>query len=211
MTWFTGDIADTVTAGLRSRAAADDAEAAVYSIDALDELALHPLLHAGLAAGGWGVHPEQRYPGARTRRRRSEGERCDVVLTPDGRPLGDPLRAGTLFDPADAAEVDEAYWLEIKSVAQFEVGGAFRRYSAELLGTVTRDVRKLAGDDAIRHAGLLLVLFTRDRETAEHDLHAWHGRCLSKALPAAVPAIRGFPLRDRLGNGWCAMAVVGVK
>lgn len=211
--WFTGDIADAAAAGLQRAAAADDAQGAVYSIDARDELGLHPLLHAALreADTGWGVHPEQRYPGHRGTRRRSEGPRCDVVLTPRGRPLVDPLRAGTLFDAGDAAEVEEAYWLEVKSVAQFESDGPFRRYSAELLGTVTRDVKKLAGDEAIRHAGLLLVLFTADQATAEHDLGVWHDRCLRKALPASAPAMRGFPLRDRLGNGWCAVAVFGVK
>ena len=45
-----------------------------------------------LAAQPWGlgVHREQRYPADRARRRESEGERCDFVLTPDGRPLAAP-------------------------------------------------------------------------------------------------------------------------
>lgn len=211
MHWFTGDIADAVEAGLRRRALEADAEQAVYGIDALDELGLHPLLHEALRAPGWGVWPEQRYPDDRHRPRRSEGRRCDVVLTADGLPLRDPRVKGTLFDQTPAADPGDAYWLEIKTVSQFETGGPFPRYSSELLAPVARDVTKVWNDGLIRYGGLLIVLFTADPQVAEHDLLAWMRRCLDRGLPVGPPAMRGFAITDRIGNGWCQIGVFGVR
>jgi len=211
MLWSPADIVDAVAAGLMERARADDLEQAVYGFDALDELGLHPLVHAAFRGAGYGVWPEQRYPGGWARSRKSEGLRCDVVLTRDGLPLRDPEMKATLFGQQPAADADEAYWLEIKTVAQFETSGPFRRYSAELLSPVVEDVKKLAGDEMIRHAGLLLVLLTESREVAEHDLLAWHKRCLDRGYPVAAPAVRGFRITERIGNAWCAAAVFGVR
>jgi hypothetical protein len=214
--WSIDELADAVAAGLERRARAEDLEQVVYGFDALDELGLHPLIQEGLRAAGYGVWPEQRYPGDRQRRKRSEGRRCDVVLTPGGRPLRDPLAEATLFapgedDPGGPVFEEAAYWLEVKAVAQFEPAGPFRRYSAELLQPVSKDLVKLATDEGIRHAGLLLVLMTVDRATAEHDLRAWHERAMHKGLPVHPPAVRGVRLTDRIGNGWCGVAVFGVR
>ncbi|MEL7087724.1 MAG: hypothetical protein AAGL98_04675, partial [Planctomycetota bacterium] len=196
---------------LRRRAAEDDADQAVYGFDALDELGLHPLVRDALTTRGYGAWPEQRYPGHWHKKKKSHGLRCDLVLTPDGLPLRDPAIKDTLFDAQPAVDADRAYWLEIKTVAQFETGGAFRRYSAELLQPVTKDVQKIWSDGVIRHGGLLLVLFTQTQEIAEHDLAAWHTRCLDKGFPVGPPAVRGFAITDRVGNGWCAVAVFGVR
>ncbi len=209
--WSVADLADAVEAGLLARRAADDAEQAVYGFDTLPELGLQPLIYAALRAAGFGVHPEQRYPGEWAKRRKSEGKRCDAVLTRAGLPLRDPSLRGTLFGAGDAEDADTAFWLEVKTVAQFETGGPFRRYSAELFAPVTKDVKKLWSDGAIRFAGLLLVLFTRDAGVAEHDVAAWHARCLDKGIPVVAPSVRGFPINDRIGNGWCAVALFGVR
>ena len=211
MRWSTADIADAVAVGLRHAAGEDDVGQAVYSIDALDELGLHPVVRDGLRQAGLGVWAEQRYPGHWHKARRSEGLRCDLVLTPDGLPLADPAAADTLFAGEAAVSPEAAYWLEVKTVSQFTPDGPFRRYSAELLSPVTQDVKKLYTDPVLQHAGLLLVLFTRDRDTAERDLLAWHTRCLDRGYPAGPPATRGFAINDRIGNGWCAVAVFGVK
>ncbi|MCC7146551.1 MAG: hypothetical protein IT443_08905 [Phycisphaeraceae bacterium] len=211
MPWSTADIADIVAAGLRRQAEREDAEQAVYGFDSRDELGLHPLIRQALADEGLGVWPEQRYPGDRARARRSEGKRCDLVLTADALPLRDPLVTGTLFDQQPAADPLDAYWLEVKTVAQYEISGPFKRYSAELLATVTEDVKKIWSDTMVRHGGLLLVLFTADQAVAEHDLAAWHSRCLDKGYLLATPSIRGFAIGDRIGNGWCAVAVFGVR
>ncbi len=218
--WSTAEIADALEAGLKRRAMADDAEHAVYGFDAQDELGLHPILKKALqgqgdagegAPGEWGVLTEQRYPGHWAKRKKSEGLRCDLVLTPSGLPLRDPELKGTIFNTVEACDAEDAYWLEVKTVAQFETGGAFRRYSAELLNPVTKDVTKLWNDGVIRHAGLALVLFTADAEVAEHDILAWHERCVRKGLPVQVPAVRGLSITDRIGNAWCAVAVFGVR
>lgn len=211
MRWSPAEIADAVHAGLRTRAREDDLEQAVYGFDALDELGLHPLIHAALRQTGFGVYPEQRYPTDWIRPRRSEGKRCDIVLTPERRPLREPQIKGTLFDTPGAVDPEEAYWLEIKTVAQYETKGPFGRYTAELLEPVAADVKKLWNDPLIYHAGLLLVLFTGAREIAEHDLVTWHRRCLDRGYPVAPPAVRGFEITERIGNGYCAVAVFGVR
>lgn len=210
--WSTSEIADAIGASLRARAAADDAEQAVYGFDALAELQLHPLVQQGLRDAGFGVWPEQRYPGHWTKKKKSEGVRCDVVLTPrPDLPLRDPELKGTLFGATEATDAEGAYWLEIKTVAQHETGGPFARYGAELLSPVARDVKKIWQDGVIRHGGLLLILFTENQQTADHDLLAWHTRCLDRGYPVSPPAVRGFPITDRIGNRWCAAAVFGVR
>ncbi len=205
------DIADAVEAGLRRRARDDDAEQAVYGFDALDELRLHPILRDALLAEGFGVWPEQRYPGDWHRARKSEGLRCDLVLTPNGLPLRDPDLRGTLFAHTPATDPEDACWLEVKTVAQYETSGPFRRYSTELFSPVAHDVKKIWNDGLIRMGGLLLVLFTESRTVAEHDLAAWHRRCLDRGYPVAAPAVRGFEITDRIGNRWCAAAVFGIR
>jgi hypothetical protein len=211
MAWDVVAIVEAVAAGLRQRAAADDLEQAVYSIDALDELGLHPLIQQALANAGYGVWPEQRYPADRTTRRQSVGKRCDIVLTPDGRPLMDPDAETTLFAPTDAMTLEAAYWLEIKTVSMYTTDGPFPRYSAELLQPVTHDVKKMAKDGSLYHAGLLLVLFTADQRIAAHDLGVWEQRALERGYAVAPPITRSFALNDRLGNAWCSVALFPVR
>jgi len=211
MHWHIADIADAVHARLVQQSAAEDAEHAVYGFDTLDELGLHPLIRQGLRSAGYGVYPEQRYPGHWHKTKKSHGLRCDIVLTPDGQPLRDPQLKNTLFDSDSACDPEAAYWLEIKTVAQYETSGPFRRYAAELLAPVAKDVRKISSDDVIKHGGLLLVLFTQTREVAEHDLAVWHDRCLRKGYHVGPPAVRSLPITDRTGNGCCSVAVFGVR
>jgi len=209
--WSSADLADAVRDGLHARAQQDDEAQVVYGIDALDELGLHPLIHESFNAAGWGVWPEQRYPSDWGFTKRSEGKRCDVVLTPEKMPLREQQVRGTLFDTADAIDPEHAYWLEIKTVAQFESEGPAKRYSRELLSPVADDIKKLWSDPLLRHAGLLLVLFTADAEVAEHDMEAWHRRCLDRGYPVALPAVRGFRVTDRIGNGWCGIGLFDVR
>jgi len=206
-------LADAIADGLKARANADDEEQAVYGFDSLAELKLHPLVRQSLKAAGYGVFPEQRYPSDWGNPRHSEGMRCDVVITEDaaGPCLRDPRLRGTLFDTLGAIDPEDAYWLEIKTVSQHTTNGPFRGYSRELLAPVADDVKKLWADGLIFHCGLLLILFTETREVAEHDLLAWFDRCLKHGYPVASPSARGFPITNRIGNGWCAAAVFGVR
>ena len=211
--WSTAVIADAVCAGLRARAEAEDREQVVYGFDHHDELGLHPLIQQTLRDAGWGVWPEQRYPGHWGKTRKSEGNRCDVVLTEraDVSGLRDPEIRGTLFDQLPAADPQDAYWLEIKTVAQHTSDGPFRRYTSELLSPVAHDARKLWSDGVIRHAGLLLVLFTAGQEIAGHDMSAWYRKCLERGSPVASPEQRLFDITDRIGNSCCAVGVFAVR
>ncbi|MFI4862022.1 MAG: hypothetical protein ACIAXF_15250 [Phycisphaerales bacterium JB063] len=211
MRWSTADIADALHAGLATQARADDAEHAVYGFDALDELGMHPLLRTALESAGYGAWPEQRYPGHWHKKKKSHGLRCDLVLTPDGVPLRDPAVKDTLFDDGSACDAQAAYWLEVKTVAQHETSGPFKRYSAELLSPVANDVKKIWSDGVIQHGGLGLVLFTQAQDIAEHDLAVWHERCLRKGFPVGPPSVRGLEITDRIGNAWCTVAVFGVR
>lgn len=211
MVWHPFEIVNAVEAGLRGAAGGADLEQAVYSIDALDELGLHPVIERGLKGAGFGVWREQRYPSQRTGKRGSEGRRCDMVLTEDGRLLAELEPEPTLFDPPDAVALEDAYWLEIKTVAQHTTEGPFPHYARELLSPVAQDIKKLYGDGKIAHAGLLLVLFNEDQRTAEHDIVAWYNRCRAKLVPVLSPVTRGFALRDRLGNGWVSVSLFPVE
>ena len=207
----TPDIADAIEAGLKARLAQLELEQSVYGLDALDEIALHPFIARALQDAGYGVHREQRYPADRTHRRVSEGERCDFVLTPDNCPLKHPDVAATLFEPTDSVDLCDAFWLEAKVVAQFNSEGANRNYASQLLASVREDVTKLAKDQEILHAGLLILMFVRDQTVAEHDLQVWENRCIKRGLPIAAPSRRFIPINDRCGNGICAISLYPVS
>jgi hypothetical protein len=208
--WSIADLADACAEGLTARAAAPDREQAVFGLDALEELQLHPILADALAAASYGVAREVRYPADHRRRSESEGERCDLVLTPDGRALTVSERRSTLFDPPDAVALEGAFWLEVKVVAQYTSEGANASYASQLLSTVRYDVAKLSKDEGILHAGLLIILFVRDVTVAEHDLGVWQDRCLQRGLPIGAPSCRAIPITDRLGNGVCYVALYPV-
>ena len=125
--------------------------------------------------------------------------------------LVDPDAEATLFGDPEALPLEAAYWLELKTVSQFTTQGPFPRYSAELLSPVSQDIRKLAQDRLIFHAGLMLILFTADEVIATHDLRAWEERCLKRGYPVAPPVVRSFRLADRLGNGRCSVALFPVR
>ncbi len=203
-------IADAVCGGLEREAQRLDEEQAVHGIDALDELGLHPLLEGALRGAGFGVHREKRYPSDRRKRTQIEGERCDLVLTPDGRPLAAPEADPTLFDPPDAVGLADAFWLEVKVVAQFTPEGPNPRYASQL-ATPRHDVSKLSKDRGIHHAGVLVVLFAEDDRVVEHDLGLWYRRCLERNLPISPPHLQSFTLTDRIGNARCAVAGYGVR
>jgi hypothetical protein len=227
-------IVECCARGLQRRRDELTAEQAVRGIDALSEREIHPLLRGALLAAGLGALSEVPYPGQPGKRpRHAERLKCDLVVTasPDAA-LIDPVAelkaidaaAGTLFaSSADAmaresrrgVPPDEAYWLEVKSVGQHcytnGVPGPNRTYSSELLSVVPTDVPKLAADATIRHAGLLLVLFTETNEVAEHDVSVLMHKCLDRGLPVSWPATERFPIPDMIGNRRCTLSLVPVR
>lgn len=209
--WSYADIADAVADGLAAHERALAEEHAVYGMDVLDEIELQPVIGRALVEAGYGVHREERYPADRKRQKTSEGERCDFVLTRDKLPLRQPGQPATLFDPAEAVELDDAFWLEVKTVAQFTPTGPNRTYGSQLLSTVRRDVTKLSKDSGVLHAGLLIVLFVENDHVADHDLRIWQDRCLARGLPIAAPCLRQLSIADRMGNALCTIALYPVR
>ena len=207
--WSIAKLANVLEAGLLQEASRLEGEQAVYGLDARDELALQPQLAQVLQDAGYGVHREERYPAYRKRRRESEGERCDLVLTPGGRPLATPEKSRTLFDPIDAVALQDAFWMEVKVVAQFTTRGPNRRYSS-LFGAVRRDIAKLSKEPGISHAALLILLFAQDERIADHDLEVWRSQCRDKGHRLGAPALRGVSVGDRLGNALCKLALYPV-
>lgn len=227
--WRPDQIADLAAAALQRRGDELRLEQAVRGLDALSEVEFHPLLADGLAAAGFGVALEFPYPGQPRRRPRfSERERCDLVLTPTPElAVLDPVAlvrqedeaAGTLFGgvpapPPPGIPPDEAYWIEVKLVGQFcfsnGVPGPNRTYASELLTNAAKDIPKLARDPVIRHAALLIILFTADRPTADHDLAAFMHRCLDRELPVGSPSLARFTIPDLIGNTHGTIAMVPI-
>ncbi len=162
----------------------------------------------------------------------TERPRCDLVLTPHPHQiLADGLvserdiesartaRTGTLFEsapdpappstPTHAISPEDAYWLEVKVVGQFAylagVPGPNSSYASNLVRGSVADLRKLAHDPLITRGGVLIIAFTADQPTAEHDLTILGHRCLDRHAPMRSPVIEGFPLTDRIGNARCTL------
>jgi hypothetical protein len=145
----------------------------------------------------------------------------------EGTLFADALR-GTGFQPVTSAHglegratgagtprltlPEDAFWLEVKLVGQFcytgGVPGPNRAYASELTRLPAGDIVKLARDGVIRDAGLLLILFTADRDTADHDLGVFVNRCLDRGLPVQSPSVARFGITDRIGNSLCTVALV---
>ena len=209
--WCVPTLADAIAAGLIREDERLKTEQAVVGLDGRDEVTLHVQLADDLARMEYGVHREIRYPASRKHRRQSEGQRCDLVLTPDRRPLQAPEAEASLFAEPDAVSLEDGYWLEVKVVAQFLEEGGNANYSAQLLSAVREDITKLSRDRGILHAGLLILLFTASPEIADHDLRIWQDRCLERGLPIAAPARRVVPVTDRLGNRCCTVSLYPVR
>lgn len=212
--WDLHGLLRSVRTALEEEALRRDADDAPTGLDALDELSMHEIVRAGLAGADVGVLSEQRYPGDRSRRRRSEGERCDIALTPrPGAAIEDPLADPGLFG-AGAIPPEEALWIEVKLARQFVVieGEARpdRGYSSQLLQSATADVRKLGADPRIRTGAAMLIMFGVEAGVLEHDLDVWCNRCLTKGLDISPPIVESFPIRDRIGNGVCQAALIEV-
>lgn len=226
--WVPRELVEVVARGLREAQKALDREQAVYGLDGLAELELHPVIEQVIAGAGIPLVREQPYPGNVSRRlKRTARERCDLVLLPPGvEVLGDPVarlkeldraretlfagQAEAMLQAEPVAGPEDAFWLEVKVVGQHTlthgVCGPNGAYGGELAAALA-DLAKIARDPVIRFGGLLLVLFNDSDATAQHDLRALTHRALDRDLPTSVPDHEGFAISDRIGNARCTVAI----
>lgn len=234
--WRMTDILTALVDGVRATNARLRAEQAVYGVDALAEVGLHPVLAEALSAAGFGVQREVLYPGEHaTPVRRSARARCDLVVLPEpGMSLEDPaaeqavLLAGedTLFaglaselgqEGKDRGIVcpGDACWLEVKTVAQHAyvdgVPGPNPAYMQQIVRGPMTDLVKLARDPSIWTAAAVVVLFCESEAVGRHDLHAAAHRLLDAELPVGTPEIGGVAIDDRAGNAWCGIGLYPVR
>jgi hypothetical protein len=228
---------DVITQALATGLAAAEtelaAEQAVHGLDALAEIALHPILTRGLHEAGYAAFRETPYPGQpEILPKESERLRCDLVVTSGGTTgILDSVRRGkelqraegTLFaevasemvtPPVGAVPPEEALWLEVKTIGQSTyvdgVAGPNRSYTSQF-STCLADIRKLASADAIEQAALAIVLFNAAPEIAQHDLTMCMHKCLDRRLPVVDLRTESFPIADRIGNAVCTVGLVVVR
>ena len=205
--WHHDELADALCRSLTAAEAELRLEQAVYGLDAMNEVALHKTLAAGLAATGYcGVAREVYYPSSLAKKRTSR-PRCDLVLTPPGRPLLD-AEAADLFAPPDACPATEALWLEVKVAHQFREGGrAHGGYGDQWRTATVKDLQKMEADPLIREAALLLVVFTAGEAVVSKDLELFEDVLARKEVLAGFRQVRGLDILERNGHTRCTAAV----
>lgn len=204
--WDFSTLADRLERAVR--AAEDDLrlEQAVYGLDASDERTLQALL-AGRIGGEYEVAREVHYPSTKGKKL-SHRQRCDLVLSPKGRPVRLDRALPTLFDPPDLCEPQDALWLEVKVAYQFREGGVRNtRYGAQWRQAVVADLRKMDADPLIREAGLVLVVFNESRAVLEKDLELFESVLAQKEVLAGFRHVRSVPITERIGHHLCTLAV----
>jgi hypothetical protein len=181
-------------------------EQAVYGLDVRDERELQALMAQRLA-GHYEVAREVHYPST-VGRKLTHRQRCDMVLTPLGRPLRLDSAPPTLFDPANLAAPEEALWLEVKIAYQFREGGVVHGgYGGQWRNAVVDDLRKMEAEPRILEAGLLLVVFNESAEVLEKDLELFENVLARKEVLAGFRQVRSVAILDRIGHRLCTVAL----
>jgi hypothetical protein len=190
-----------------SRAEADlRLEQAVYGLDAQDERAIQTMLAEGLKAH-YEIAREVHYPSS-VGRKLTHRQRCDIALTPKGRPLKLDFAPPTLFDSPSQAQPADALWLEVKVAYQYREGGIRHGgYGAQWRTNVVEDLRKMESEPLIRDAGLLLVVFNESGEILDKDLDLFESVLALKEVLAGFRQVRSVPILDRIGHRLCSAAV----
>jgi hypothetical protein len=181
-------------------------EQAVYGLDAKDERAIQALLAESLQQH-YEVVREVHYPST-AGKKRTHRPRCDLVLTPLGRPLKLDFAPTTLFDAPNQAMANEALWLEVKVAYQFREGGIRHGgYGGQWRDAVVEDLRKMEADELIHEAGLVLVVFNESREILDKDLELFESVLARKEVLAGFRKVRSVEILDRIGHRICTVAV----
>ena len=207
MHWRHDQLADAVADALLRAEADLRLEQAVYGLDAMNEVALHKVLADNLRTGGYcDVAREVYYPSALSKKRTSR-PRCDLVLTPPGRPLHD-AEAVDLFTNPNACPATQALWLEVKVAHQFREGGRpHGGYGDQWRNATVKDLQKMEADPLIREAALLLIVFTAGEAVVAKDLELFEDVLARKEVLAGFRQVRGVDLWERNGHTRCTAAV----
>ncbi|MBC7782622.1 MAG: hypothetical protein H7144_02190 [Burkholderiales bacterium] len=206
MLWDFPHIVATLASAIEQDETALRLEQAVYGLDSLAELKLHEHAARALAAC-FAVAREVHYPSS-SGNKLTHRQRCDLVLSPLGRPLRLDRAPPTLFDAPEQTEPGDALWLEVKIAYQFREGGVRHGgYSAQWRGAVVADLLKMEADPLIRHAGLLLIVFTESIEVFEKDVELFEDVLVTKGVIAGFRQTRSIPVLDRMGHRFCSLAV----
>lgn len=204
--WDLSGLADQMQSLLQTAEADLRLEQAVYGLDARDEVAMQGLLADGLRKF-YEVAREVHYPSS-SGKKLSHRQRCDLVLTPRGRPLKLDVAPPTLFDPVDLALPEEGLWLEVKAAYQFREGGVRHGgYGAQWRAAVIDDLKKMEADAMIRHAALVLLVFNESAEILEKDLELFESVLVEKEVLAGFRQVRSVEISDRIGHCLCTVAL----
>jgi hypothetical protein len=204
--WDYAELADRLNQCIGSAEDELRLEQAVYGLDARDEREIQSLLVERLGKF-YEVAREVHYPssaGARLTHR----QRCDLVLTPLGRPLRLDVAPPTLFDAPNLVGPEEALWLEVKIASQFREGGARHGgYGSQWRSAIVEDLRKMEADERIKHAGLVLIVFNESDAVLNKDLELFEDVLAQKEVLAGFRQVRSVKIADRIGHQLCTVAV----
>lgn len=204
--WDLSTVADDLGRALELAEADLRLEQAVYGLDARDERTLHAVLEGRMLAR-YGVAREVHYPSS-VGRKLTHRKRCDLVLSPKGRPLRLDSRPPTLFDPVDACPPEEGLWLEVKCAYQFREGGARHSgYGAQWRQGVVEDLRKMEAEERIKEAGMVLIVFTESDAIVAKDLDLFETVLAQKEVLAGFKHVRSIPIWERNGHRLCTLAL----
>lgn len=141
-------------------------------------------------------------------KRLTHRQRCDLVLTPKGRPLRLDSKPATLFDPPDEAGPADGLWLELKVAFQFKEGGERHGgYGPQWRQAVVEDLRKMEAEPLIHEAGLLLIVFNESQEVLAKDLELFEDVLARKEVLAGYRHVRSVPITERIGHRLCTVAL----
>jgi hypothetical protein len=204
--WDFATVADRLGDAVRDAEADLRLEQAVYGLDARSEVEIQKTLAEGLAKH-FDVAREVHYPSSKGKKL-SHRKRCDLVLTPKGRPLKLDTAPPTLFDPPDLAGPEEALWLEVKVAYQFKEGGARHGgYGAAWRSKVVDDLRKMEAEELIREAGLCLIVFNESRAILDKDVELFETILAQKEVLAGFRKVRTIDITERIGHRCCTVAL----
>lgn len=204
--WSFSEVADRLGTAIEAAENELRLEQAVYGLDAKDEVTLQKLLAERLASA-YDIAREVHYPST-VGRKLTHRQRCDLVLTPLGRPLKLDSKAPTLFDPVNTCPPTEALWLEVKVAYQFREGGARHGgYGAQWQHGVVEDLRKMEAEPLIREAGLVVIVFNESGDVLQRDLETFETLLAHKEVLAGFRQVRSVPIWERIGHRLCTVAV----